>query len=200
MVSQHTQDVNLWTVWQPCFPKCHLTGQPSFLTWLFFLVGAGLTWKPKCACTHIRHLRSWNNTSEMKSQWLIKVCSEQLWLISNHNYRNVLHSWETTFLGQHGVDVCIFTETHLRSGETFQMANYVCHHTASLTEGGGTATLVWWDIDHYAVPIQGVRYLVGSALQLTIITIIIVIIYCSWFVTLWQWLFYMYTKHEIGYY
>ena len=23
--------------------------------------------------------------------------------------------------------------------------------------------------------------------------------YCNWFVTRWQWLFYMYTKHEIGY-
>ena len=30
--------------------------------------------------------------------------------------------------------------------------------------------------------------------------IIIVIIYCSWVVTRWQWLFYMYTKYEIGYY
>jgi len=25
-------------------------------------------------------------------------------------------------------------------------------------------------------------------------------IYCSWVVTRWQWLFYMYTKYEIGYY
>ena len=24
-------------------------------------------------------------------------------------------------------------------------------------------------------------------------------IYCSWVVTRWQWLFYMYTKYEIGY-
>ena len=30
--------------------------------------------------------------------------------------------------------------------------------------------------------------------------IIIIIIYCNWVVTRWQWLFYMYTKHEIGYY
>ena len=30
--------------------------------------------------------------------------------------------------------------------------------------------------------------------------IIIIIIYCNWFVTRWQWLFYMYTKCEIGYY
>ena len=33
-----------------------------------------------------------------------------------------------------------------------------------------------------------------------IIIIIIIFIYCNWVVSLWQWLFYMYTKHEIGYY
>jgi len=34
-----------------------------------------------------------------------------------------------------------------------------------------------------------------------IITIIIIIIFinCNWVVTRWQWLFYMYTKYEIGY-
>ena len=33
-----------------------------------------------------------------------------------------------------------------------------------------------------------------------VIIIIIIIIYCNWVVTRWQWLFYMYTKHEICYY
>ena len=32
-----------------------------------------------------------------------------------------------------------------------------------------------------------------------IIIIIIIIIKCNWVVTRWQWLFYMYTKYEIGY-
>ena len=32
-----------------------------------------------------------------------------------------------------------------------------------------------------------------------IIIIIIIIIYYNWVVSRWQWLFYMYTKHEIGY-
>jgi len=32
-----------------------------------------------------------------------------------------------------------------------------------------------------------------------IIIIIITLINCNWVVTRWQWLFYMYTKHEIGY-
>ena len=35
---------------------------------------------------------------------------------------------------------------------------------------------------------------------LYIIIIIIIFVYCNWVVTRWQWLFYMYTKHEIGYY
>ena len=33
-----------------------------------------------------------------------------------------------------------------------------------------------------------------------IIIIIIIIINCNWVVTRWQWLFYMHTKYEIGYY
>jgi len=34
-------------------------------------------------------------------------------------------------------------------------------------------------------------------IKIIIIIIIIIIIYCNWVVTRWQWLFYMYTKHEI---
>jgi len=166
MVPQHTQHVNPWTVWRSCFADVSFdSGEPSFWPDCFFIWGTHThAWKPKCTRTNITLLRSWNSTSEMESQWLIKVCSKQLWLISNQNYRNLLHTWETTFLSQRGVDVCLLTETHLRSGETFQMTNYVCHCTSSLTEGGGTAVLVQWDIDHYAVPIQVVRHLVGSAL------------------------------------
>jgi hypothetical protein len=33
-----------------------------------------------------------------------------------------------------------------------------------------------------------------------IIIIIIIFINCNWVVCRWQWLFYMYTKYEIGYY
>jgi len=29
--------------------------------------------------------------------------------------------------------------------------------------------------------------------------VIIIFIYCNWVVTRWQWLFYMYTKYEVGY-
>ena len=33
----------------------------------------------------------------------------------------------------------------------------------------------------------------------SVIIIIIIFINCNWVVTRWQWLFYMYTKYEIGY-
>jgi hypothetical protein len=62
------------------------------------------------------------------------------------------------FLGLHGIDICLLTETHLRSGVVFWMAN-VCHRTNRLTEGGGTVTLVRHGRDHHAVPIQGLEYL-----------------------------------------
>jgi len=48
------------------------------------------------------------------------------------------------------------------------MAKYVCHRAKWLTQGGRTAILVQWGMDHYAVPIQGVRHLVVSAIQVTL--------------------------------
>ena len=38
-----------------------------------------------------------------------------------------------------------------------------------------------------------------SLVFIIIIIIIIIIINCNWVVAWWQWLFYMYTKYEIGY-
>ena len=40
----------------------------------------------------------------------------------------------------------------------------------------------------------------GRPLIIIIIIIIIIFFNCNWVVVRWQWLFYMYTKHEIGYY
>jgi len=46
-------------------------------------------------------------------------------------------------------------------------------------------------------------HVLWSAMRIIIIIIIIIMIiiniYCNWVVTRWQWLFYMYTKYEIGY-
>ena len=60
------------------------------------------------------------------------------------------------FLGQHGIDilVCLLTKTHLRSGEVFRTANYVCHCNDRLIKRGGTAILVRRGIDHHTVPVQ----------------------------------------------
>lgn len=69
------------------------------------------------------------------------------------------------FLMQYGIDICLLTETHLRSGEAFWMANYVGHRTDRLMEGGGTAVLVCRGIDHYAVPVQGQKHLEATAIQ-----------------------------------
>ena len=33
------------------------------------------------------------------------------------------------FLGQHGVDICLLSETFLNPGEAFRLANYVSHRT-----------------------------------------------------------------------
>lgn len=63
------------------------------------------------------------------------------------------------FQGQHGIDINLLAEKHLRSVEAFRVANYVCHSTDRLTKGVGTAILVRHDNDHYAVPVQGLKHL-----------------------------------------
>ena len=47
---------------------------------------------------------------------------------------------------------------------------------------------------------RGFLSMAAGKLIIIIIIIIIMFIYCNWVVTQWQWLFYMYTKYEIGYY
>jgi len=66
------------------------------------------------------------------------------------------------------IDICLLTETHLRSGVVFRMANYVCHRNDRLTEGGGTAILVPRGIVHHAVPIPGLAHLEATAIQVTL--------------------------------
>jgi len=72
------------------------------------------------------------------------------------------------FLGQYGIGICLLTETHLRSGVVFRMANYVCHRNDRLTEGGGTAILVRRGIGHHAVPVPGLAHLEATAIQVTL--------------------------------
>ena len=45
----------------------------------------------------------------------------------------------------------------------------------------------------------GMCIIIVIIILIIILIIIIIIINCNWVVTRWQWLFYMYTKYEIGY-
>jgi hypothetical protein len=72
------------------------------------------------------------------------------------------------FLSEHGVDICLLNETHLESGRAFRFANYVCHQTDPQAQGGGTAILIPRDIEHYAVPVSGLRHLEVTAIHLVL--------------------------------
>ena len=69
------------------------------------------------------------------------------------------------FLRQHGVDICILSETFLYPGQAFRLANYVCHRTDRLTVGGGTAILVSRGIVQHSVPVPGLTHLEATAIQ-----------------------------------
>ena len=69
------------------------------------------------------------------------------------------------FLSQHGVDMCLLSETFLKDGQTFRLANYVCHRTDRTTAGGGTAIQVRRVIVHHLVPVSGLTNLEATAIQ-----------------------------------
>jgi hypothetical protein len=69
------------------------------------------------------------------------------------------------FLSQHSVDICLLSETLLNPGQAFRLANYVCHRTDRLTEGGGTAILVHHRIVHHLVSVLGRTHLEVIAIQ-----------------------------------
>ena len=71
------------------------------------------------------------------------------------------------FLNQHGVDICLLSETFLKHGQAFRLANYVCYRTDSPTVGGRTAILVRCGIAHHSVPIPGLTHLEATAIQVT---------------------------------
>ena len=85
------------------------------------------------------------------------------------------------FLGLYGIDICLLTETRLRSGEVFRMVNYVCHRNGRLTERGGTAILLRHVMDHRAVPVQVLEHLDATAIQVMMADkrVIIVAVYLS---------------------
>jgi hypothetical protein len=74
------------------------------------------------------------------------------------------------FLSEHGVDICLLDETHLKLGRALRFANYVCHRTDRPIPGGGTVILFHKGIDHYAVPVLGLEYLEATAIHLELAT------------------------------
>jgi hypothetical protein len=63
------------------------------------------------------------------------------------------------FLCQHGIYMCfLLREMHLMPWEAFRFANYVCHPTDRLTEGGGSSILVRRFIGHNAVLVLRLRH------------------------------------------
>ena len=59
------------------------------------------------------------------------------------------------FLSQHSVDIYFLSETFLKPGQVFRLANYVCHRTDRLTARGGTAILVRRSKVHHSLPVPG---------------------------------------------
>jgi hypothetical protein len=51
---------------------------------------------------------------------------------------------------EHSVDIRLVNETHLRPGEAFGFAGFVCNCRDRIAEGHGTAILVCRYVDHYA--------------------------------------------------
>jgi exonuclease III len=72
------------------------------------------------------------------------------------------------FLSQHGVDICLLSETFLNPCQAFRLANYVCHRTDRPTAGGGTAFLVRRGLGHHSVPVPGLTHLEATAVQVTL--------------------------------
>jgi exonuclease III len=71
------------------------------------------------------------------------------------------------FLNQHGIDICLLSETFLNPDQVFRLANNVCHRTDRPTHGGGTAILVRRGIVHLSVRVQGLTHLEATAIQTT---------------------------------
>jgi len=69
------------------------------------------------------------------------------------------------FLSQHGVNICLLSETFLNPGQAFWLANYLCHRTDRPTAGGGTAVLLRCRIVHHSVPVPGLTHLEATAIQ-----------------------------------
>ena len=92
-------------------------------------------------------------------------------------------------ISQHVRCVCVAKETHRD-----------LIHEWGHTNDGTVCYIIVSFIQYNSRSVRTQLLLYTELLSSYIIIIIIIFINCSWVVTQWQWLFYMHTKHEIGYY
>jgi exonuclease III len=69
------------------------------------------------------------------------------------------------FLSQHGVDICLLSETLINSGQSFRVTNYVCHRTDRPTAGVGTAILFRRGIVHHSLTVPSLTHFEATAIQ-----------------------------------
>jgi exonuclease III len=69
------------------------------------------------------------------------------------------------FLSQHGVDICLLSETFPKPDQAFRLVHFVCHRTDRLTAGGGTAILFRRGTVHNSVPVPGLTHFEATAIQ-----------------------------------
>ena len=69
------------------------------------------------------------------------------------------------FLSQHGVDICILSETFLNPSQAFQLADYVCHSTDRPTAGGGSTAIL---VRRGIVPVPGLTHFEATAIEVTL--------------------------------
>ena len=77
---------------------------------------------------------------------------------------------KSEFLSHQSIDICFINETHLVTGQSFQMANYVCNRNKCPIHGGETAILVHHDMDHYVVPVSDKQQMEAIAICVNIVS------------------------------
>ena len=70
------------------------------------------------------------------------------------------------FLNQHGVDICLLSETFLNPGQALRLANCLPPHR-QVDNRGSTATLVRRGVVDQSIPVPGLTHLEATAIEVT---------------------------------
>ena len=84
------------------------------------------------------------------------------------------------FLSQHGVDICLLSETFLNPEKPFRLANCLPPHRQTNIRGD-TTILVRRGIVHHSVPVPGLTHLEATGIQVTLAVrpLIVLVAYLS---------------------